>query len=402
MLRTTAFVLLGAALFILTPPLPAAAQQASDPLAQLPSIVKQDAVKQDAAQQDEAQQDGAKGGPQADDGKAESSPLDVELPQFVGEPLSASAWRRYLRAVVRSFANQLPDLLVALVKALLVLVAFWLLFRLLSGVLGGFLRRSNADPSVGHMANRLIKYVLVGFALIMAAAQLGFNVGSVLAGVGILGLALGLAAQESLSNLVAGLTILLDRPYRVGDNVTIAGTFGQVQQIGMRTTRILTVERLDTILPNREIINQKIVNHTSNPHLRLGVPLSIAYREDTRRAREVLLAAAEGHELIHREPPPEVVVTRLADSGVELELRLWLRDPHREREALWAFVELAKIALDEAGIEIPFPQRTLHFAPNARLPLGDGKLDDGKPGDGEGAETNDPAGTSDPAEAESE
>ena len=357
--RPKAVLLLVAALFALAPP-PAAAQPPR------PAFTRQAQPPEDGG--GEGGEEAAAGEEGAAEAPAEPSPLQVELPDFAGDPLSAAAWDRYLRAVTLSFAGQLPALLVALVKALLVLFAFWILFRLLAGVLGGFLRRSQADPSVGQMARRLMRYVLVAFALIMAAAQLGFNVGSVLAGVGIAGLAIGLAAQESLANLVAGLTILLDRPYRVGDNVTIAGTFGKVQQIGLRTTRILTVERLDAILPNREIINQMIVNHTSNPHLRLAVVVSIAYKEDTRLARAALLAAVDGHALIHQEPAPEVVVTRLAESGVDLELRVWLRDPHQEREALWEFTELAKIALDDAGIEIPFPQRTLHFAdPDAAL-----------------------------------
>jgi small conductance mechanosensitive channel len=90
--------------------------------------------------------------------------------------------------------------------------------------------------------------------------------------------------------------------------------------------------------------------------------VSIAYKEDTREARRVLLAAVAGHRLIREEPEPTMVVMELADSGVNLELRLWLRDPHEEREALFELTELAKLALDEAGIEIPFPQRTLHFA----------------------------------------
>ena len=202
---------------------------------------------------------------------------------------------------------------------------------------------------------------MIGLALVMAASQLGIDIGALIAGVGILGLAIGLAAQDSLANLVAGLTILWDRPFRIGDNVTVAGTFGKVKEIGLRTTRIRTVEQLDVILPNKEIINQKLVNHTLNPLMRLGVPLGIAYKEDSRQAREVLLEAVAGHELILEQPEPQVVVTALGDSSVDLELRVWLRDPHAEREATFAMVELSKIALDEAGIEIPFPQRTLHF-----------------------------------------
>ncbi|HEX6201753.1 MAG TPA: mechanosensitive ion channel family protein [Thermoanaerobaculia bacterium] len=274
------------------------------------------------------------------------------------DPLSASAWRLYGTRLLESAVLYIPNV----IRAVVVLLAFWLAIRLLTGLLRGVLARRRSDPTIVGITSRLAKYVLLSFAIVMALGELGFNVGSLIAGLGILGLAVGLAAQESLGNVVAGLTILWDRPYRVGDNVTIAGTFGRVQEIGLRATRILTVERLDAFLPNREVVKEKIVNHTANPQLRLGVPLSIAYKEDTREARRALLAAVTGHRLIREEPLPAVVVTALAESGVELELRAWLRDPHEEREALFELTELAKIALDEAGIEIPFPQRTIHFA----------------------------------------
>ncbi|HEX2251630.1 MAG TPA: mechanosensitive ion channel family protein [Thermoanaerobaculia bacterium] len=301
--------------------------------------------------------------PEEPAGDQEPTVLDRLVSGDLSDP---SFWQLLGDHLVARFLEFLPNLL----RALVVLAGFYLLYRLVRGVLHGVVRRTNADPSVLGIAGRLTKYVLVAFALVMAASQLGFNVGSVVAGLGILGLAVGLAAQESLSNVVAGLTILWDRPYRVGDNVTIAGTFGQVKEITLRTTRILTMERLDAILPNREIVTQKIVNHTLNPQLRLPVVLSIAYKEDTREARKVLLAAVAGHPLILEEPPPAVVVTELGASGVNLELRVWLRDPHAEREALFAMTEIAKVALDEAGIEIPFPQLTLHFAEGSAPPPG--------------------------------
>jgi len=291
----------------------------------------------------------------AEEGEEDAPPGVLDLPM---DPFSASAWRTYGYLLVSSAVDFLPNL----ARALIVLAVFFALFRVLVGVFRRLLRRTRADPSIVGISTRLIKYVLFVFAVVMAASELGFNVGSLLAGIGIVGLALGLAAQESLGNVVAGLTILWDRPYRVGDNVTIADTFGRVQEIGLRTTRILTVEHLDAILPNRQIVQEKILNHTANPQLRLGVAVAIAYREDTREARRALLAAVEGHRLILDDPPPAVVVTSLADSGVLLELRMWLRDPHEEREALFEMTEIAKLALDEAGIEIPFPQRTLHFA----------------------------------------
>lgn len=295
------------------------------------------------------------------DEKAKSAGAELLEVDFEGPLLSAKTWRKFGRDLLESFVAFLP----ALFRALIVLVVFYLFYRAVIGVLGGVMRRANADPAVQGIALRLTRYTLVALAAIMALAQLGFNVASVLAGVGILGLAVGLAAQETLANLIAGLTILWDRPFRIGDNVSIAGTFGQVKQIGLRTTRILTVDRLDAILPNKDVINQEIINHTLNPQLRLGVRLGIAYKEDSREARKVLLTAVAGHPLILDDPAPTLVVLGLGDSSVDLELRVWLKDPYTEREALCEVTELAKIALDEAGIEIPFPQRTLHFATGA-------------------------------------
>jgi small conductance mechanosensitive channel len=316
---------------------------------------------------EKGEEPGAAGDEAGEKEAADSEPalaLDLEGPVF-----SARTWRRFGRDLLESFIGFLP----ALFRALVVLAVFYLLYRALVGVLGGVMRRANADPAVREIGLRLTRYALLGLAAIMALAQLGFDVGSVLAGVGILGLAVGLAAQETLANLIAGLTILWDRPFRLGDNVTIAGTFGQVTRIGLRTTRILTVDRLDAILPNKDVINQEIINHTLNPQLRLAVRLGIAYREDTREARRVLLAAVAGHPLILAEPKPTVAVMGLGESSVDLELRVWLKDPHSEREASCEMTELAKIALDEAGIEIPFPQRTLHFAGGAARPAGGGE-----------------------------
>lgn len=302
----------------------------------------------------EGEQAGGEGQPEERPAIFPDRPPEQGLLAYLLDP---GAWPQVGGELAVRFFAWLPSVL----AAFLVLVAFVILHRVLGSLLRQVMSRTRADPAAQEIAGRLTKYFILGLGVLAAVSQLGVQVGSLLAGLGILGLAVGLAAQDSLSNLVAGLTILWDRPFRIGDNVTISETFGKVQQIGLRTTRIRTVEQLDAILPNKEIINEKIVNHTLNPMMRLGVSLSIAYREDTREARRVLLEAVRGHELILDRPEPKVVVTALADSGVELELRVWLRDPFTEREATFAMLETAKIALDEAGIEIPFPQRTLHF-----------------------------------------
>jgi small conductance mechanosensitive channel len=312
---------------------------------------------QDQSQDQSQHQNGAPEGPGGEGAPglfADQPPEPILLRE---ELLDPDAWKRLAEEMLATFFRWLPSLL----AAVLILVAFFFVYRLVAGLLGRLMTSTGADSAVRGIATQLLKYSLLVLAVVMAASQLGIRVGSLLAGVGIIGLAIGLAAQDTLANLVAGITILWDRPFRIGDNVTVSGTFGQVQEIGLRSTRIRTVEQLDTILPNKEIINATIVNHTMNPMMRLGIPIGIAYKEDTREARRVLLDAVTGHELLLERPEPKVVVTALGDSSVDLELRVWLRDPHTEREATFAMVEAAKIALDEAGIEIPFPQRTLHF-----------------------------------------
>lgn len=322
-----------------------------------------------------AVQDAIGGGDSGQEGATGEGALPKEPPKepfLTSEILEPEAWPGLWERLLERFLAWLPSLLAALI----VLVVFFVLHRVLAGVLRRLMARTRADPAAQAIALRLTRFAVLGLGLVMAASQLGIDVASLLAGVGILGIAVGLAAQDSLSNLVAGITILWDRPFRIGDHVTVSGTFGKVQEIGLRTTRIRTVHQLDAILPNKEIINQEIINHTLNPMMRLGIPVGIAYHEDTREARRVLLEAVKGHELLLDKPAAEVVVTALDDSSVNLELRVWLRDPYSERRATFEMTELAKIALDEAGIEIPFPQRTLHLPGGVRLARQEGG-DDG-------------------------
>jgi len=267
------------------------------------------------------------------------------------------------------------DFLPSLGAAVIVLLAFYLFYRLSSRLLRRLLHRTHADPAAQEIGLKLTKSVILAFGVVMAAGQLGFQVASVLAGLGIAGLAVGLAAQDTLANLVAGITILSDRPFRIGDNVTVAGTFGTVQEIGLRTTRILTAEKIDAILPNKTIINEKILNHTRTPQLRLGIPVGIGYGEDIAAARRVLAAAVAEHPNVLADPAPKVVVAQLGDSAVELEVRVWLTNPHLEREVRVDLLERVKLALDEAGIEMPFPTRAVLLsgaAPAAPAPPGGG------------------------------
>lgn len=294
--------------------------------------------------------------PAAPAAQAPPSPAEpTALVQVLQEP---HTWRD----LSEQFLRRVVDFLPRLAAAVLVLLVFALLHRLATRALGNALRESKADPALRSVGLRLARYLLFGFGLLMAANQLGFAVGSVLAGLGIVGIAIGFAAQDLLANLIAGFTILWDRPFRIGDIVTIAGTQGSVTEIGLRSTRLRTFDVRDVILPNKDVINEKIINHTSTPELRIDLPFAVGYGEDLGRVREVLLGAAQGHLEIAAQPAPQVVVAALGESAVEVELRFFLRDARVERNLRAEVLEQAKLALDAAGIEIPFPQRVVRIA----------------------------------------
>ncbi|MEM9290427.1 MAG: mechanosensitive ion channel [Acidobacteriota bacterium] len=306
-----------------------------------------------------------------------------------GDPLEVATWERFIERSIDGAIGFLPDLLYAIV----IFVLFLVVARVAARILRRVLDRTSSDPALQNILLGLTRYTLLILGAIMALSQLGFQVGSLLASLGIAGLAIGLAAQDTLSNLIAGFTVLWDRPFRIGDNVTVGNTFGTVQEIGLRSTRIRTVRHLDVIIPNSDVISQEIINHTLHPSLRLDIPVGIGYGESVQQARRALLAAVEDYAAIHQEPSAQVVLVNLGASSVDLELRVWLQDPHDEQRVQWELNELVKGCMDAAGIEIPFPQRTLHLGSEAlekdlRGILGSAgsrKLTDSGPADAMGA-----------------
>ncbi|HEX3236020.1 MAG TPA: mechanosensitive ion channel family protein [Gemmatimonadales bacterium] len=175
----------------------------------------------------------------------------------------------------------------------------------------------------------LYKGAMVVLAGVMAASQLGINVGAALAGIGVVGIAMGFAAQETIANMIAGFLIFWDRPFKVGDFITTEEQYGEVREITMRTTRIRTMENTYVVIPNKQIIGDMLVNHSLYGEVRVNVPVGIAYREKIAEARRVLLPVARGVAGVLGSPGPTVVATELGDSSVRLEVRVWTDDPSR-------------------------------------------------------------------------
>ncbi len=244
--------------------------------------------------------------------------------------------------------------------ALVVLLLFWLLLRLSRPLLHRVLLRAHfADALVRLLVDGLYKGILIIVAVITAAGQLGLNVTAALAGLGVAGIALGFAAQETVANMIAGFLIFWDRPFKIGDYITTQSQYGRVQEITMRTTRVRTMDNTYAVIPNKQIIGELLVNHSLYGELRVNVPIGIAYKEQIAEARRALLPALARVPFVLQDPPPDVVAKSLGSSSVDLQARVWIADAAHERPVTFAMVEACKVALDDAGIEIPFPHLQL-------------------------------------------
>ncbi len=269
--------------------------------------------------------------------------------------MSVDTYRGWVDQMIGATVLFVPRLLAALI----VLTVFYVGFRVLSRALRGVLNRTHLEPAIQDVILKGVKLVVFGFGIVMAASQIGINITSLVAGLGVVGLALSFAAQDTLQNFISGLTIYADRPFRLGDTIRVQDEFGTVERITLRSTRIRTLNNTQVIIPNKDVVNSKIVNHSMKGLLRIEIKFGIAYKESIDDARKAILSIMQGDERIVTEPAPHVVVSELADSSVNLILRIWTDQPLSERPIFFDYTERVKKALDRAGIESPFPHLQL-------------------------------------------
>jgi small conductance mechanosensitive channel len=246
--------------------------------------------------------------------------------------------------------------------AVLIMALFWLIYRVTSRPLGAALSHTGLNEKlVDLMVKSVFRYAMVAFGLVMSLSQLGVDVGAAIAGLGVAGIAVGLAAQDTLANTIAGFTIFWDKPFVVNDYITVAGEYGRVTDITLRSTRIRTPRNSFVVIPNKRIIDEVMENDSKHGELRIDVPIGIAYKEDTRAARAALLDAAAGVEGVMHSPAPDVVVEACGSSSVDLQVRIWIENAARRQPVYFAVMEAGKRALDAAGIQIPFPHLQLFW-----------------------------------------
>jgi small conductance mechanosensitive channel len=244
-----------------------------------------------------------------------------------------------------------------MVLALAVLFLGYVFFRLTAAFFRKMLLRSKVQDAFARLLiDNVYKAVVLIATLIIAAAQLGINVVAPLAGIGLLGVALGFAAQDSLSNIIAGFLIFFDKPFKVRDYVTLGEHYGRVELITMRSTRIRTQDNKYVVIPNQKIINEVLVDHSTNGDTRLVIPVTIEYEASIQKAREAILTEIYKIDGILKKPEADVVVEALNESGVLLQVRFWIASAADERRYHFAAGEATKNALDAAGVHFAYPR----------------------------------------------
>lgn len=264
-------------------------------------------------------------------------------------------WISLIKEPLLAGVEFIPRLFVAIVF----LAFFWLIYRAIRRLILGSLSKANVDPSIRDMLGHLIKWTIMGFGLVIAFNQIGIQITALLTGVSIVGLAMGLAAQETLANFIAGIVIFWDKPFRIGDTIEIEGACGIVQRVTFRSTRMLDGDGQIIVLPNTFVLANKLSNGTAHPLRRVTIEVGIAYRESIDAARATMLALIEQDPRICHSPTPGVVVADCGDSSVKLLFRFWIREKGLAGALHCEYLERVKKAFDANGIEIPFPHMQL-------------------------------------------
>ena len=215
----------------------------------------------------------------------------------------------------------------------------------------------------------LIRLLVIGAAVYFTFLAWEIDVTAWIASAGIIGIAVGFAAKDTLANFFAGIFIIADAPYKVGDWIVLDGELrGRVIKIGVRSTRLLTSDDIEITVPNSVIGASKIVNEVGGPTIkqRIRVKVQCAYGSDIDHVRAVLLSCADDEPEVAREPSAQVNLNSFGDCGVNFELRVWIEDPARRDAIIDRLNTRVYKAFAAAGIEIPFPRRDIFIKEQAR------------------------------------
>ncbi len=253
------------------------------------------------------------------------------------------------------------DLLLNILLAITIVLIGRVVVRWLMKMARKLMVRSNIDPILINFISTIANVVLLIFVIIAALDQLGVNTTSMIAVLGAAGLAVGLALKDSLQNFAAGVMLIINRPFRLGDFVEVAGIMGIVEKISIFSTIMHTTDNREVIVPNGQIYADTITNYSARDTRRVDLVFGISYDSDLLKAKQILTDIVTAHPLVMKDPEPIIRVSELADNSVNFIVWPWVKSVDFGI-AKAELLEQVKLAFDANEIIIPFPQMELHLS----------------------------------------
>ena len=246
--------------------------------------------------------------------------------------------------------SAIPNLLAALlIFAVSYYAGVWL-----SRLLVRVLKRQNAEPGVSHLLSQILKWSIIALGFI-TALQRFFNVTAFLTGLGIIGFTIGFALQNIMQNFISGVILLVQQPFKAGDEAKLSGFEGIVQKIGLRTTEMKLRNGLVAFLPNADVLAQPIINYTRASHFRVELPVSVSYDADLEDVRAFILDAVKTIPGYVDVPAPQVLSHTFGVSSVDLIVQFWISNTADQHTAKDMALTKIKQAFANGNIEVPYP-----------------------------------------------
>ncbi len=270
-----------------------------------------------------------------------------------GPGFFANLWEQHSDDVIR-FVR-------VVILALVVIVAAKLISMAMKRIISRSMKRFEAmDESLIHVTYTIVRTIIWIIGVLIILDLFGFNTASILTVLGAAGLAIGLAMKDSLSNIAAGIMLIILRPYRQGDFIDCGSISGSIQQMGLFSTTLKTPDGLFVSAPNSVVFGTPIKNYSRNPTRRSDITVGVAYSDSLPVALQAMQELLNAEPLVLKDPAPEVLVSELADSSVQLTLRYWTKTEDYW-DAFWSVKSKLKPQIESAGLNIPFPQRVVTF-----------------------------------------
>lgn len=249
-----------------------------------------------------------------------------------------------------------------------IIIFSFYLFAKITAALAKVLLKTHMQESILDLILDSYRLLLVIVGIIVGLSHLGVNVTAGIAGLGIVGIAVGFAAKDTLANIISGVTLFWDKPFCVGDWIRLREFEGQVVQITLRSTRIRTRKNEYIVVPNQEIANQTVVNLSKQGEIRIDIPFCVGYNESMDKVRKVLSTIHKDDARLStmRDFPFEIVVDEPGDFGIKCLYRVWVSDFSHQQRVFLEYNERIIKGLQAAAIEIPYP--SVRLLPNAKKP----------------------------------